>query len=71
MRLRPFALLLLPLLLITGAKAQEFNCQASVIAPQIATSQSPGRSSDSQGIRPGRRHAATTRGGVPVPAPGR
>lgn len=37
MRLRNFLLLLLPL--AAPASAQEFNCQVSVIAPQIATAQ--------------------------------
>ncbi len=39
MRLRIPALLLLSLLLIPVLKAQEFNCQVSVIAPQVATAQ--------------------------------
>lgn len=39
MRLRLIALLLLPVLLIPGSTAQEFNCQISVIAPQVATAQ--------------------------------
>jgi hypothetical protein len=39
MRSRLFALLPLVLLLIPGLQAQEFNCQVSVIAPQVATAQ--------------------------------
>jgi len=39
MRLRIPALLLLTLLLIPFLRAQEFNCQVSVIAPQVATAQ--------------------------------
>ncbi len=39
MCLRIPALLLLSLLLIPVLKAQEFNCQVSVIAPQVATAQ--------------------------------
>lgn len=39
MRLRSPALLLLLLLLTPALKAQEFNCQVSVIAPQVATAQ--------------------------------
>ncbi len=39
MRLRLSALLFLSLLLSPALCAQEFNCQASVIAPQIATAQ--------------------------------
>ena len=39
MLLRSTALLLLSLLLTPVLKAQEFNCQVSVIAPQVATAQ--------------------------------
>ena len=39
MSLRFPALLLLPLFLTPVLKAQEFNCQVSVIAPQVATAQ--------------------------------
>lgn len=42
MRLRafvPLILPLLPLLIARSARAQEFNCQVSVIAPQVATAQ--------------------------------
>lgn len=39
MRLRFPALLLLPLFLTPVLNAQEFNCQVSVIAPQVATAQ--------------------------------
>lgn len=39
MHFRHLALLFLHLLLIPGSRAQEFNCQVSVIAPQVATAQ--------------------------------
>lgn len=39
MRLRILALLALTLLVLPALKAQEFNCQVSVIAPQVATAQ--------------------------------
>ena len=39
MRLRSAVLFFLTLLVVAGLKAQEFNCQVSVIAPQIANAQ--------------------------------